>query len=98
MGRREGRFIKGTTWDLPSSFAFFCPYCGQVWARAHCEGRVYRVWAVECSRHPAPSWTQVAGSLWLEWDKEFTACFPPAVMEREVQIHLAHAEKWGMRE
>ena len=77
----------------PQSVAYFCPECGDVWARAVIEGVDYSPWSMSCSKHPRFR-SLVAGSLWMDWDKDYTKAFPRAVLERELQMHLAHYDRY----
>ena len=76
------------------SLAYFCETCGEVWARVVEGGRPFRVISMSCSRHPRPYPSAVGGSLWLIWDRAFNDSLPPAVMRRELDLHLKHYDKW----
>lgn len=71
----------------PRSYAYFCPACGEVWARCPVtrlhsadggsggnRGSVQE-WQIQggyCQLHPGPSPYTVAGSLLLSWEPEYS--------------------------
>lgn len=78
------------------SMAYFCPHCGEVWARAVVEGCLqWDVSAVYCRDHPGPSPFVVAGSLLLSWDAEYTNCLLncPDVVKWEFERHMEFYER-----
>jgi len=76
----------------PSGYAWFCPQCGEVWARAAVEGRPFTVWTRRCIACPGLRY-EFAGSIILDWEREFNEALPRAVKEREMALHLAWAEQ-----
>ena len=82
----------------PRSYAFFCPVCGDTWAscavRHQQTGQIelFTVWEVPCKYHYTDS-QRVPGSLWLQWDKDFTDSFPPDLMKWELERHLDFIER-----
>lgn len=77
----------------PFSVAYFCPTCGEVWARAAIEGAPFQPWVVSCEKHRGLKYSP-AGCLWMDWDKDYTKAFPPKVLKRELEMLLEHFE-WG---
>lgn len=75
--------------------AWFCPHCGEIWARAVVDlpNIEWQVWHGLCPRHASPSWFTIAGSLWSEYEPEFSASLPPAALQRELAIHFTHFDK-----
>ena len=75
----------------PYSYAFCCPKCGEVWARAGVEGNSQ--WSFlqrACSKHSEG--LQVPGSVWLSWDRDFTNAFPLELLLRELHLHINYFE------
>jgi hypothetical protein len=94
----EGDFRHGE-WAPPCSLAYFCPHCGRVWAKISVVSRPYFVWCVCCERCAGVSHLlEVAGSLWLSWDRTFNEALPTSVLRREFEIHCKHADKHEMME
>ena len=84
------------------SYAFFCPYCGEVWARCQVETAAsadkhenYVVWSVPCRKHPAYQY-EVAGALTLQFEEPFNDGFPEEVLQWELARHLDHAEHYNI--
>ena len=75
------------TFEPPRGYAFLCPTCGDVWAKAPVEQQTFLALHSPCSKHPGWYGT-LPGSLWSEYDEEFNASFPPAVLRREFDLHL----------
>lgn len=83
--------------QVPPSYAFFCPVCAEVWARCPVEvvegqQEQFMVWTKACHKHFHHS-MEVPGSLYLDWDKEFTESFPEGVLKAELLLHLDFYEK-----
>lgn len=76
----------------PLSFAYVCPVCGELWARAAIEGRQYMVWTLPCRKHPTHRMA-VPGSILLTWEPELFDALPAEVVEWEFQRHLDYAER-----
>ena len=83
------------------SYAYFCPDCGEVWARCpvtDSNGFVNK-WQVQggyCRKHPERSNPfSVAGSLMLAWEPEYCelllSC--PDVVKWEMARHLEFTER-----
>jgi hypothetical protein len=76
----------------PHSYAFFCPVCAEVWARCPVEivatgkHREFTVSTHPCRKHTTHA-LAFPGSLW-NWDEDFTAAFPDAVIAWEFHQHL----------
>lgn len=74
------------TWK-PHNFAFCCPHCGTLWARAHC-GYVER-WvflSLPCSQCPEKP-DHPAGSIWIGWEPLYQRALSLSLLEREFYIH-----------
>lgn len=73
---------------------YFCPLCGEVWAKATVHGAVYNVWAAKCDRHPDREiYWEWAGSIWRDWERDFEDAMPRRVLERELELHMKAAER-----
>jgi hypothetical protein len=99
-GRFLGSFIRGlkqvhAQFDPPFSYAYFCPTCGEVWARCPIEGRPFQIQGGYCRKHPGPSPYTVPGSLMLAWEPAYNdlllSC--PDVVAWEFNRHLDYAER-----
>lgn len=91
----------------PQGHFFFCAHCSRLWAECPVEGQASMIWSRACKNHSpgaqtggfGPQRTGVltvpssspTGSIWLDWEPEFTATFPPRVLEWEIARHLAFA-------
>lgn len=75
----------------PQSFAFCCPTCGEIWARAHIADRPFYFFTKPCRKHTAPC-CRIPGSLWLPLEEAFTAALPPEVVAWEFSRHLDYLE------
>lgn len=77
-------------------FAFNCPQCGRQWAscpisnEGH-KGQWHFINAI-CSTHRDVSWT-IPGSLWKPGYEDLISSFSPAVLARELILHIAYVEK-----
>lgn len=84
----------------PYSVAYFCPHCGEVWARAvttNGNGQVQK-WEIgggHCRLHPGPSPYTVPGSLLLAWEPEYNALLLscPDVVKWEFDRHMEFIER-----
>jgi len=82
----------------PWSIAFFCPQCGDVWAKAEIEGSRYHVYTHPCDKHPSrtPVWiNDVPGSILLPLDKDYNDALPLAVLKREFDLIAEHVMRNG---
>ncbi|ERR1700740_3406365 len=88
----------------PYSHAWFCPDCGEVWAKAKTyadpdastlEYTKYTIEGGQCAKHPGPSPYHVPGTMLIAWDGEFNrlllSC--PMAVKREFELHLKFAER-----
>ena len=80
----------------PRSLAYFCPHCGEIWARAEIEGCTqWEIGGGYCKEHPGPSPFTVPGSLLLAWEPEYCelllSC--PDVVRWEMTRHLEFIER-----
>lgn len=80
--------------QYPRPYAFFCPCCGDVWARCPIDGAPedWMVWSLACRKHRVGQ-LGVPGSLMLTWDAAFNKGFPQEVIEWEFERHLEFIEK-----
>lgn len=76
----------------PVAYAFFCPVCGEVWARCPIEDTLlggtslYQSITARCQKHPEPLSLKLPGSLWLSWDREFSDSFPDDLVRYEFNL------------
>lgn len=93
----------------PIGYHFFCTKCGRLWASCPVDGQQHMVWSMPCSDH---GWkknehdfeaqkdhlyhSEIAGSMMMEWDKEFIAEMPAKVITWELKCHLRWAINSGM--
>ena len=80
--------------QVPYSYAWFCPECGEVWAKAIIKGQKFTVEGGYCEKHRSLSPYLVAGSMIVPWDKDFTkALFSlPEALKREFNLYLQFLE------
>jgi hypothetical protein len=73
----------------PASYAWFCPECGEVWARSVCGTARFQITTQPCATHRDPLLPRimVSGSLVLPFDKDFNDSLSPALWLREFQLH-----------
>ena len=99
QGKYLGAALRGKVFvhaDLqaPCSYLFYCPCCGDAWARCPVEHNAtqaistFQAWARVCPKHRQSS-IDVPGSLWMNWEADFTAAFPEEVVRWEFQRHMA---------
>lgn len=73
----------------PLSLAFFCPVCGDVWARRMIEPATrWNVLTRECKKHPSPRYCEPQGSVWIEYDKDFLDNLPKNILQYETLLRL----------
>ena len=83
----------------PQGFAFFCFYCGEVFARCPVTlEEVPQPWQYRaaccrrCAEKARPFPRSFPGSIWDDYaPKSFLAAFPPEVLRRELLLHLEYA-------
>lgn len=93
------RGLNPRTNDRPRSTAFFCPICGEIWARAVIDGSLWQISYVDCSKCGKLGVVNFPGSVWSPFDDDFNKAIPPALFENELEIaiawhrryHLAHS-------
>jgi hypothetical protein len=95
--KRSTEIIHGAVM-APRSLAFFCPECGEIWARHYVEGQFWQTMALACDKHPPrhPAW--VTGSMWIDWDKAYQLSMPMACLLREFWWHLNWWEHFNRAE
>jgi len=84
----------------PTSDLYFCPHCGEVWARlpvlndkgATTKWQSFRHTCRKCAEAHVETFV-VAGSIWRSWDLEFNLCLPASVLSWELERHLDHFER-----
>lgn len=88
-GLRADYSTVGTSSDV-YAYAFFCKVCGRVWASCPIDAPVeWHILNVPCPKDTNFAW---GGSIWLSYDREFIAAFPPAVISREFNWLLEKME------
>ena len=83
--------------QAPNSYAFFCPNCGRVWAKADAGNGQASTWVVQthpCDLEPTTNYFQVPGSIWLPLRPEYIQSLSRQVLEREFQLHLNHYDRY----
>lgn len=70
--------------------AFFCSYCGRVWARVIIPGRRIFPWTMVCSKCTGHLSMEIPGSIWMIWDRDFVEALPPKALEREFELTYQH--------
>ena len=91
----EGEAKKVFTHDVLGwrrSYAFLCPFCGRVWARASLPNQVFLAWHKSCGDCPPYLPDDIPGSLWIPGEAEFLASWPEAVWRRELSLLLNAAQ------
>ena len=87
-------------WIFSHSWHYFCPVCGEIWARAIFFGKDFKHVPVlqPCHKHPTTKW-HIAGSLLqrsnldgLPHDPILLEHMPEALLKRELELHLLHEE------
>lgn len=90
-------------WQVGRSQALVCPVCLRTWAKLHLEGSdTFEVIGQPCQRHPIGKW-DVAGSIFprnnpvgFTRDMELFRHLPFALLQREFELALAHAERFNL--
>jgi predicted RNA-binding Zn-ribbon protein involved in translation (DUF1610 family) len=83
-------YIKGEL-HPPRSYAYFCPVCGDVWARRIISPDTrWLAWSFRCPKHPdAPFWHTVPGSIIPSFlFEELWHDLPLPLKQREALLHL----------
>lgn len=81
-------------YQRPFSVAYFCPFCGEIWARRIVTdtgpGRdpEWSLWHRPCSKHPNSISRGLSGSVWLGHNIDVDRGLPLPVLKREALIHL----------
>ena len=85
----------------PYSHAWFCPDCGEVWAKAETcvtgtdTPNKFTIEGGQCEFHPGPSPYHVPGTMLLAWDEDFNqlllSC--PDAVKREFDLHMKFYER-----
>lgn len=85
----------------PTGLAFFCPFCGEVWALCPVEGQPFNSYNSPCEKHKRTdelgssslgriTRLEVPGSLLLPFDPEWNDALPRELLAREFLIHFNH--------
>lgn len=79
--------------QIPYSYAYCCPTCGEVWCRYGVEnpGTQWSFLRRECRAHATG--LTIPGSIWIGYDPEFTSLFPADLLKRELELHIAFFDK-----
>ena len=73
----------------PYSYAYFCPQCGELWARRIISPATRWVTLThECIRHEAPRYCEPGGSIWKNLDTDFLKHLPKEILRREALLRL----------
>lgn len=73
----------------PYSYAYFCPQCGELWARRIISPATrWNVLTHECPKHEAPRYCEPAGSIWKQLDPDFLNHLPKEILRREALLRL----------
>ena len=78
------------------SYAYFCPVCGEVWARVVCDRDVPEPLRWHVREHPCEQHStiwHVSGTLLPGSDLINLDVLPPEVLRYEFQQHLSHYER-----
>jgi hypothetical protein len=75
----------------PISYAFFCPVCAEVWARAVIFDTQFFCFHKPCRKHHVDA-GGIPGSLWMPMEPEFTSSLDGEVLKREFLLHLDYLE------
>lgn len=82
---------RGFGWPL--SKLFYCAECGDVFAKCPTEPQTgWRAVYACCAKCPPKSGLHIPGSIW-DYEPEFVAAFPDAVLQQEAKRHLQWFEK-----
>lgn len=77
----------------PRSYAYFCPVCGELWAKCPVEvvatGEVLQWMTIttNCRKHPQGCW-RAPGSLSLNYEEAYSTSFPDEVVRWEFQRQM----------
>ena len=86
----------------PASGLWFCQHCGEVYAKAPVVDestghptpwQSYRGLCRKCAAL-SPFASEIPGSIWLSWDRDFLAALPPDVLTWEFLRHLDRVESF----
>lgn len=84
---------------VPSSLAYLCPCCGEVWAKVWAAGVSFTPVYARCERcpsilpaSPAGHPTHFPGSMLSTYLLNSGFDLPPALWKREMEIHLSSYE------
>ena len=94
LGSREiPALVKGLDGYRPHySFVFFCPHCGEIWAKFLTEPRgYYQLTSRSCRAHGDGRLT--CHPEWADAPNQFDWDWPDAAVEYEFETLLARAEK-----
>jgi len=75
----------------PYGEAYFCPVCGDVWARvvvsSPLSGQLspFMVRAIPCEKHDKRTFCSIPGSLYLGWGREYNTDIPDELVQYEFQ-------------
>ena len=78
----------------PTSKAFFCPVCGDVWGRVVVSdpetGRVEHFSSItrECAAHSQASHIFLGGTFSLPWEREYQEALPLEVWQHDYRLHI----------
>jgi len=75
---------------LPRQYAYFCPSCGDIWARrVVTPATPWFAWALHCNkpgcREKASKFMNPPGTVSLLWDTEFMLNLPLPVLKHDIE-------------
>lgn len=77
----------------PYSLAFFCPKCGEVWARRVITPNTnWNAITHECPKHQSPRSAEPGGSVWINYNSDFINNLPREVLRYETLLRLEKDE------
>lgn len=85
--------IYGSVTQPPFGYAFFCPNCCDIWAKAPVTGARTRVLTEPCDSHPHRVSYDPSGSVYVSWDDDYCRDLPKKVLDIELKLHLNMYEK-----
>lgn len=74
----------------PFNIAFFCPFCGDIWARRIVPDGdpQWTLWTRPCAKHPNSISRGISGSVWQDYDTEYLNHMPLELLRREFLLYM----------
>lgn len=86
------RGLASRTNSPPPSLAFFCPQCGEVWARCPIDNQRWTISHSPCEKCDRIDILTLPGSLWRALDTEFQNALPREALLREFHLALKYLD------